>query len=147
MTISGWIFMISVGFNAAASVRVSNELGAGNPKSAAFSVIVVTMMSFIISVIAAVIVLCLRDYISYAFTEVGVPFGSLLGFKFGLGAKGIWGGMIGGTIMQTLILMWVTFRTDWNKEVKIAATVKRYVEEAKKRLNKWDGKKEEPLLS
>ncbi|CAL9205024.1 protein DETOXIFICATION 40-like [Musa acuminata AAA Group] len=188
MTISGWIFMISVGFNAAASVRVSNELGAGNPKSAAFSVIVVTMMSFIISVIAAVIVLCLRDYISYAFTEgetvaravsdlcpllaitlilngiqpvlsgvavgcgwqafvayvnvgcyyiVGVPFGSLLGFKFGLGAKGIWGGMIGGTIMQTLILMWVTFRTDWNKEV----------EEAKKRLNKWDGKKEEPLLS
>ncbi|RWW62660.1 hypothetical protein BHE74_00030225 [Ensete ventricosum] len=51
------------------SVRVSNELGAGNPKSAAFSVVVVTVMSFIISVIAAIIILCLRDYISYAFTE------------------------------------------------------------------------------
>ncbi|KDP20755.1 hypothetical protein JCGZ_21226 [Jatropha curcas] len=41
MTISGWVYMISVGFNAAASVRVSNELGAGHPKSAEFSVIVV----------------------------------------------------------------------------------------------------------
>jgi len=51
------------------SVRVSNELGARNPKSAAFSVVVVTMISFIISVIVALIVLALRDVISYAFTE------------------------------------------------------------------------------
>ncbi|KAM1240027.1 hypothetical protein ACFX2I_045621 [Malus domestica] len=28
MTINGWVFMISVGLNAAASVRLSNELGA-----------------------------------------------------------------------------------------------------------------------
>ncbi|KAE8075713.1 hypothetical protein FH972_014406 [Carpinus fangiana] len=182
-TISGWVFMISVGFNAAASVRVSNELGARNPKSAAFSVVVVTVISFIISVIAALIVLALRDVISYAFTQgeavaaavsdlcpllaltlllngvqpvlsgvavgcgwqafvayvniacyygVGVPLGLLLGFYFKLGAKGIWLGMIGGTVAQTIILMWVTFRTDWNKEV----------EEATKRLNKWEEKKE-----
>jgi MATE family multidrug resistance protein len=51
------------------SVRVSNELGARNPKSAAFSVVVVTVISFIISVIAALIVLALRDVISYAFTR------------------------------------------------------------------------------
>ena len=50
------------------SVRVSNELGAGHPRSA-FSVIVVTVISFIISFIAAIIVICLRDVISYAFTE------------------------------------------------------------------------------
>lgn len=31
--------------------------------------------------------------------------------------QGIWGGMIGGLIAQTLILIWVTLRTDWNKEV------------------------------
>lgn len=31
--------------------------------------------------------------------------------------QGIWSGMIGGTLMQTLILIWVTFRTNWNKEV------------------------------
>lgn len=30
ITISGWVYMISVVFNAAASVRVSNELGAGH---------------------------------------------------------------------------------------------------------------------
>jgi hypothetical protein len=31
--------------------------------------------------------------------------------------QGIWSGMIGGTLMQTLILIWVTFRTNWDKEV------------------------------
>ncbi|KAL5574397.1 hypothetical protein UlMin_023994 [Ulmus minor] len=181
-TISGWVFMISVGLNAAASVRVSNELGAGHPKAASFSVVVVTIISFIISVIAAIVVLILRDVISYAFTEgetvaaavsdlcpilaftllingiqpvlsgvavgcgwqtlvayinvgcyyiVGVPLGAVMGFYFKLGAKGIWVGMIGGTVMQTLILMWITFRTDWKKEV----------DEAVKRLNKWEGNK------
>ncbi|KAA8526502.1 hypothetical protein F0562_008295 [Nyssa sinensis] len=185
-TISGWVFMISVGFNAAASVRVGNELGANHPKSAAFSVVMVTSISFIFAVIAAIIVLALRNVISYVFTEgevvanavsdlcpllaitlilngvqpvlsgvavgcgwqtfvayvnvgcyyiVGVPLGALLGFYFKLGAKGIWSGMIGGTLMQTIILIWVTFRTDWNKEV----------EESMKRLDKWEDKKE-PLL-
>ena len=50
------------------SVRVGNELGAGHPKSAAFSVLVVTLTSFLISVVAAVAVLVLRNVISYAFT-------------------------------------------------------------------------------
>ncbi|CAA7409102.1 unnamed protein product [Spirodela intermedia] len=187
MTISGWVFMISVGFNAAASVRVSNELGAGNPKAAAFSVVVVTALAFVISAVAAGVVLALRDVLSYAFTGgatvaaavsdlcpllaltlilngiqpvlsgvavgcgwqafvayvnvgcyyfVGIPLGSLLGFYFDFGAKGIWSGMIGGTVMQTLILIWITFRTDWDKEVQ----------EAAKRLEKWEDKKK-ALLS
>lgn len=51
------------------SVRVSNELGAGHPKSASFSVSVVTSISFIISVIAAVVVLDIRDVISCVFTD------------------------------------------------------------------------------
>ncbi|KAI9073008.1 hypothetical protein K1719_045041 [Acacia pycnantha] len=182
-TVSGWVFMISVGFNAAASVRVSNELGARNPKSAAFSVVVVTVLSFIISVIVAVGVLILRDVISYAFTEgevvaaavsdlcpllalsivvngiqpvlsgvavgcgwqtfvayvnvgcyygIGIPLGCVMGFVLKLGAKGIWVGMMGGTVTQTIILVWITVRTDWNKEV----------EEAVKRLNKWEDQKE-----
>ena len=51
------------------SVRVSNELGAGNSKAAAFSVVIVNMVSFIIAVIEAIVVLALRHVISYAFTE------------------------------------------------------------------------------
>jgi MATE family multidrug resistance protein len=47
---------------------VSNELGAGNPKSAAFSVVVVTALSFILSLIIALAILLYRDYISYIFT-------------------------------------------------------------------------------
>jgi MATE family multidrug resistance protein len=49
-------------------VRVSNELGAGNPKSAAFSVVVVTMLSFLLSVAISVVILLCRDYISYIYT-------------------------------------------------------------------------------
>nr|POF25951.1 protein detoxification 39 [Quercus suber] len=67
---------------------------------------------------------------------IGIPLGAVLGFKFDLGAKGIWSGMIGGTFIQTLILIWFTSRTDWTKEV----------EKAKKRLDKWEDKKE-PILT
>lgn len=51
------------------SVRVSNELGAGHPKSAAFSVVIVNMSSFIIAVIFAILVLVFRHQISYIFTS------------------------------------------------------------------------------
>lgn len=50
-------------------MRVGNELGAGNPKSAAFSVVVTTSLSTLISLIAAIVVMILRDVVSYAFTE------------------------------------------------------------------------------
>ncbi|XP_031247474.1 protein DETOXIFICATION 40-like [Pistacia vera] len=187
MTISGWVYMIAVGFNAAASVRVSNELGAAHPKSSAFAVVIVTSSSFIIAVILAILVLAFRHSISYIFTSgstvsnavselspylafsiilngvqpvlsgvavgcgwqafvayvnvgcyyiIGVPLGCLLGFKFDFGAKGIWTGMIGGTLIQTLILLYVTFRTDWKKEV----------EKTKSRLDKWEDQKE-PILN
>lgn len=183
-TISGWVFMIAVGFNAAASVRVGNELGAGHPKAAAFSVVIVTMVSLAIAVLFAILVLVFRHVISYIFTSgttvanavselapflavsiilngiqpvlsgvavgcgwqafvayvnvgcyyiIGIPLGALLGFKFNLGAKGIWSGMIGGTFIQTMILIWVTCRTDWVKEV----------EKSKNRLIAWEDKKEE----
>ncbi|VAI11641.1 unnamed protein product [Triticum turgidum subsp. durum] len=164
-------------------VRVGNELGAGNPRAAAFSVVMSTTMSFILAVVAAVIVLCLRDRIAYVFTGgknvaeavsdlcpllaitlifngvqpvlsgvavgcgwqvfvayvnvgcyyfVGMPLGLFLGFYLGLGAKGVWSGMvIGGTLLQTLILLWVTFRTDWQHEV----------EKAHERIAMWEDKK------
>ncbi|KAI4333544.1 hypothetical protein L6164_018334 [Bauhinia variegata] len=186
-TIAGWVLMIAMGFNAAASVRVSNELGAGHPKTSAFSVVIVTLISLLISVISAILVLVFRHDLSYVFTSgtavadavaelapylattliltgvqpvlsgvavgcgwqafvayvnvgcyyfVGLPLGILLGFTYNLGAKGIWSGMIGGTLLQTLILLRVTCRTNWNKEVEIA----------KSRLDVWeDKKKNEPF--
>ncbi|KAL7606614.1 hypothetical protein Lser_V15G16669 [Lactuca serriola] len=187
-TILGWVFMISVGFNAAASVRVSNELGAGHAKSTSFAVIVVTSMSFIVACICGIILFFGRHYISYIFTEgevvaeavseltpllvfsillngiqpvlsgvavgcgwqsfvayvnigcyymVGVPLGVLLAFYFDFGAKGIWSGLVGGMVMQTMILCWVTFRADWNKEVKIANM----------RVTQWKQQKEDLLLN
>ncbi|PWA57682.1 MATE efflux family protein [Artemisia annua] len=78
MGVVGLFFMVSVGFNAAArqqiydfekySVRVGNELGAGNPKAAVFSVWMVIGVSFIITVVESIIILSVRDFISYAFT-------------------------------------------------------------------------------
>jgi MATE family multidrug resistance protein len=50
-------------------VRVSNELGAGHPMATSFSVKVVTTLSLMVASIIAVIVMCLRDYISYVFTK------------------------------------------------------------------------------
>nr|XP_043621401.1 protein DETOXIFICATION 40-like [Erigeron canadensis] len=183
MGVNALSFMISVGFNAAASVRVGNELGAGNARAAAFSVWMVTSVSFLIAIVTAMLVLSVRDVISYAFTTgetvanavsdlcpllaitiilngiqpvlsgvavgcgwqtyvayvnvgcyyvVGIPLGLLLGFHFNFGVKGIWSGMIGGTGMQTLILLWSTFRTDWKREVEKSA----------QRLDKWEANKE-----
>lgn len=50
------------------SVRVSNELGAGHPKAAFFSVVVVTAVCLILAVVEAVVVLSLRHVVSYMFT-------------------------------------------------------------------------------
>ncbi|XP_043713306.1 protein DETOXIFICATION 33-like [Telopea speciosissima] len=174
MNIRGWNAMIGLGLNAAISVRVSNELGAGNPRAAKFAVIVVSAMSMAIAVVYMTIILATRDYFPRLFTNsvevmkevikiapllavtvlinglqivisgvavgagwqalvayinigcyyiVGLPTGLLLGFKFDYGVEGIWGGMIGGIVMQTIILVIVTSRTNWNKEVIILINI------------------------
>ncbi|KAI4333545.1 hypothetical protein L6164_018335 [Bauhinia variegata] len=160
ITVAALVIHILLNWVVVYNVRVSNELGAGHPKSSAFSVVVVTLSFLLISIIFAILALVFRHDLSYAFTSgtavadavaelasylaaaiilngsnlfylafvayanvgcyyfVGVPLGILLGFTYNLGAKGIWSGMMGGTLMQTLILLWVTCRTDWRKEVK-----------------------------
>lgn len=50
-------------------MRVSNELGAGNPRSAAFSTAVTTGVSFLLSLFEAVLILSWRNVISYIFTD------------------------------------------------------------------------------
>ncbi|OAY30348.1 protein DETOXIFICATION 35 [Manihot esculenta] len=59
----------------------------------------------------------------------GLPLGFLLGYKANLGVKGLWGGMIAGTALQTLLLLIVLYRTNWNKEV----------EQTSERVRRWGG--------
>ncbi|KAI4389916.1 hypothetical protein MLD38_002083 [Melastoma candidum] len=68
MNINGWDAMIAIGFNAAISVRVSNELGAGNARRARFSVWVVSITSVSIGVLCSIVVYATRDYFPYLFT-------------------------------------------------------------------------------
>ncbi|KAD5802768.1 hypothetical protein E3N88_14128 [Mikania micrantha] len=49
---------------------------------------------------------------------IGVPTGALLGYMTNLQVKGIWIGMIGGIVVESLAIMYLTWRTDWDDQVK-----------------------------
>ncbi|PON70180.1 Multi antimicrobial extrusion protein [Parasponia andersonii] len=68
MNINGWDAMIAIGFNAAISIRVANELGAGNAKAAKFSVLAVSITSLAIGVVCMNVVFASRDYFPCLFT-------------------------------------------------------------------------------
>ncbi|XP_011076127.1 protein DETOXIFICATION 35 [Sesamum indicum] len=59
----------------------------------------------------------------------GLPLGYILGYVANLGVVGLWGGMIGGVALQTLLLIIVLYKTNWNKEV----------EQTTERMRKWGG--------
>ncbi|GLJ41651.1 hypothetical protein SUGI_0862020 [Cryptomeria japonica] len=63
---------------------------------------------------------------------IGLPLGLLMGYKFDLGAKGIWTGMICGTALQTVILLLITYFTNWNREAA----------QAEDRIRVWGGSAE-----
>ncbi|OVA15932.1 Multi antimicrobial extrusion protein [Macleaya cordata] len=67
--LSGWEFMIFLGFNAAISVRISNELGAGRPRAAKFSILVVVMSSALVGIVFMALVLALRKVYALPFTN------------------------------------------------------------------------------
>ncbi|THU68318.1 hypothetical protein C4D60_Mb08t02660 [Musa balbisiana] len=54
-----------------------------------------------------------------AYYFIGLPIGCVLGFKTSLGAAGIWWGLIIGVFVQTLALIVLTARTNWNKEASL----------------------------
>ncbi|CAI0463307.1 unnamed protein product [Linum tenue] len=62
----------------------------------------------------------------YAF---GIPIGLIFGYVLHLGVTGIWYGMLGGTVLQTLVLFWMVYRTNWNKEASAA----------EERIRRWGG--------
>lgn len=53
---------------------------------------------------------------------VGLPLGIVLGWVFHLGISGIWSGMIAGTAVQTLIVIVLTIRCDWDMQAKKASS-------------------------
>ncbi|KAJ6686266.1 MULTIDRUG RESISTANCE PROTEIN [Salix purpurea] len=153
MNINGWEGMLFIGINAAISVRVSNELGSGHPRAAKYSkemrkavaklayLLGITMiLNSIQPVISGVAVgggwQALVAYINlFCYYVVGLPLGFLLGYKTKLHVKGIWIGMIIGTCLQTLVLIYIVYKTNWNKEV----------EQASERMRKWGGQEQDHL--
>ncbi|XP_045798277.1 protein DETOXIFICATION 21-like [Trifolium pratense] len=178
LNINGWEMMISLGFFAGASVRVSNELGRGSSKAAKFSIVITVLTSFSIGFVLFLIFLFLREKLAYIFTPnpdvanavgdlspllsisillnsvqpvlsgvavgagwqsivayvnigsyylIGIPFGVVLGNLLHLQVKGIWIGMLFGIFVQTIMLITIAFKTDWDKQVEIA----------RNRVNKW----------
>uniref|UniRef100_A0A6N2L7S8 Protein DETOXIFICATION n=2 Tax=Salix TaxID=40685 RepID=A0A6N2L7S8_SALVM len=71
----------------------------------------------------------------FCYYVVGLPLGFLLGYKTNLHVKGIWIGMIIGTCLQTLVLIYIVYKTNWNKEV----------EQASERMRKWGGQEQNHL--
>ncbi|KAJ3672393.1 hypothetical protein LUZ60_007114 [Juncus effusus] len=55
-----------------------------------------------------------------AYYVIGLPIGCVLGFQTKLAAAGIWWGLIIGVFIQTVTLIVLTVRTNWNKEVEKA---------------------------
>ncbi|KAJ4960627.1 hypothetical protein NE237_020537 [Protea cynaroides] len=152
------------------SVRVSNELGAGHPRTAKFSVAVVVISSFLVGLVLSLVLIITRKYFPALFSTnkdvrelvslltpwlaasivinnvqcvlsgvaigagwqglvayvnvgcyyiFGIPLGLLMAYKFDMGVTGIWCGMLCGTILQTCVLFWLTYRTNWKKEASM----------------------------
>ncbi|KAI3720344.1 hypothetical protein L6452_21260 [Arctium lappa] len=178
--IVGWVVMVAIGFNAAISVRVSNELGAAHPRTAKFSIVVVVVSSFLIGLLLAILLIIFRHQypslfadsaeVQYAVNKLtpllaacivinniqpalsgvaigagwqalvayvnvacyyifGIPLGLSLGFALHMGIQGIWIGMLTGTVVQTVILFWIVYATNWNKEASMAG----------RRIKEWGG--------
>ncbi|PKI42639.1 hypothetical protein CRG98_036921 [Punica granatum] len=180
--------MAALGMNAAVSVRVSNELGAGHPRTAKFALAVAVVNSFSIGVVVSVFLIAVRkDYPSLfssdtsvqdvveeltpllafcilinnvqpvlsgmavgagwqatvAYVNItcyylfGVPMGLILGYWLDWGIRGIWCGMLGGTIVQTSVLFYIFYKTNWNKEASMAGD----------RIRKWGGRQDSEQLA
>ncbi|XP_023904317.1 protein DETOXIFICATION 24 [Quercus suber] len=52
---------------------------------------------------------------------IGIPVGAILGYVAKLEVEGLWIGMILGVVMQSLVLGYITFKTNWNDQVNKAS--------------------------
>ncbi|RZC52747.1 hypothetical protein C5167_021169 [Papaver somniferum] len=160
--------MIPFGIAAAASTRVSNQLGAGKPQAARLAVFTVMIIAGTEAAIVSSALFVCRYIVGYAYSngkEVvdymtamvpliclsaildglqivlggiakgcgwqhigayvnlasfyigGIPVALLLGFFLKLKGRGLWLGIMAGTVIQTAILSAITIRTNWEKQV------------------------------
>ncbi|KAJ4979781.1 hypothetical protein NE237_010561 [Protea cynaroides] len=59
---------------------------------------------------------------------IGFPLAIFLGYVFHLQVKGVWIGMISGLAAQTVVLAYITWRTDWDAQVdKTMARLSRWI--------------------
>ncbi|KAJ0080129.1 hypothetical protein Patl1_23592 [Pistacia atlantica] len=141
LNIISWEFMLCFGFLAGSSVRISNELGKGDAKTAKFSVKVA--ISTTASIGMFFFIMCLvfshgvavgagrQTVVAYVniccYYFIGIPVGIILAYVANMKVKGIWIGMLLGVVTQVLVLGYITYKTDWDQQVN----------EASARLNKW----------
>ncbi|XP_049932011.1 protein DETOXIFICATION 12-like isoform X7 [Nymphaea colorata] len=137
------VYSIPYGLGAAASTRISNELGAGWSRRARYllgyayssekevSLYVVRVvplvslsscMDAIQAVLSGVARGCgwqhLGAYVNLgAFYLFGLPISAILGFYFHFGAIGLWFGVLCGSTAQAILLSIITALTDWQKQV------------------------------
>ncbi|KAJ1392035.1 Multi antimicrobial extrusion protein [Sesbania bispinosa] len=67
---SAAVWMIPFGLSGAVSVRVSNELGAGHPRTARLAVCVVVVIAIIESILIGAVMILVRDIWGYAYSNV-----------------------------------------------------------------------------
>ncbi|KAF7130870.1 hypothetical protein RHSIM_Rhsim10G0073500 [Rhododendron simsii] len=163
--------LIPYSIGAAASTRVSNELGAGNPRAAQLSVCTVMVLAIAEAITVSAALFCCRSILGYAYSGekevvdyvremtpllclsivmdsltailsgiargsgwqhigayvnfgayylVGIPLAIVLGFSQNLRGKGIWGGIVTGTILQVILLTSATCLTNWQEQANKA---------------------------
>ncbi|XP_061338301.1 protein DETOXIFICATION 14-like [Gastrolobium bilobum] len=171
LTISTLHFTIPYGLGAVASTRVSNELGAGNPKAARLAVSAAMVLAVTEALIVSATLFGCRYILGYAYSNdsmvvhylavmtpllclsvfmdslqaplsgvargsgwqhvgayvnlgafylVGIPIGAVLGFVVHFRAKGLWIGIVSGSIVQSIFLCLITAFTNWKKQAVMA---------------------------
>ncbi|KAG8091494.1 hypothetical protein GUJ93_ZPchr0012g21508 [Zizania palustris] len=161
------LYMVPLGLCSSISTRVSNEIGAGQPRAAKQAFRVVMYMAFSEGLVISLTMFMLRNFWGYmysneqevvtyiarmlpvlaisffidglhsslsgvltgcgkqkigaavnlgAFYVVGIPMAVLLAFSLHLNGMGLWLGIVCGSIIKLLMLVFISCRIDWDEE-------------------------------